>query len=166
MPHDIQQSSRRFYRFPLPSDHIPGKGRSASDISSRRSSPHHLSVLNSSSYSLGILRVQYPVKGTFYRFFCSHTPWYFIPVYASNGFCGFLTCRIFFSTCFRGSITWCPHPKHFRRKSIPVLRISHSLLPQGCCFLSFIISPTNKSILFPIPAQSFCASWSLHLQTH
>ena len=35
-------------------------------------------------------------------------------------------------------------------KSIPVLKISHLFSPQGCCFFSFIICPTEKSIHTPL----------------
>ena len=57
--------------------------------------------------------------------------------------------RSFFSTSFLGTITWCPQPMHFRRKSAPTRMISHSLLPHGCGFLSFTISPTAYlSILY------------------
>ena len=57
--------------------------------------------------------------------------------------------RSFFSTSFLGTITWCPQPMHFRRKSAPTRMISHSLLPHGCGFFSFTISPTAYlSILY------------------
>ena len=37
---------------------------------------------------------------------------------------------------------WDPQPQHFSLKSAPTRKISHSLLPQGCFFLSCTISPT------------------------
>ena len=63
--------------------------------------------------------------------------------------CFFVRPRSFFSTSFLGTITWCPQPMHFRRKSAPTRMISHSLLPHGCGFFSFTISPTAYlSILY------------------
>ena len=54
--------------------------------------------------------------------------------------------RIFFSTCFLGIIIWCPQPIHFSLKSAPILKTSHSKLPQGCFFFNFTTSPTWISI--------------------
>lgn len=51
--------------------------------------------------------------------------------------CFFVRPRSFFSTSFLGTITWCPQPMHFRRKSAPTRMISHSLLPHGCGFFQF-----------------------------
>ena len=63
--------------------------------------------------------------------------------------CFFVRPRSFFSTSFLGTITWCPQPMHFRRKSAPTRMISHSLQPHGCGFFSFTISPTAYlSILY------------------
>lgn len=49
---------------------------------------------------------------------------------------------VFFSTNFLETIIWCPHPRHFKRKSIPTRKISHSWLPHGWAFFNFTISPT------------------------
>lgn len=69
--------------------------------------------------------------------------------------------RSFFSTSFLGTIIWCPQPIHFRRKSAPTRMISHSLLPHGCGFFSFTISPTAYlSILY-----SF-STYACHLICH
>ena len=54
----------------------------------------------------------------------------------------FISPLAFFSTSFRGTIIWCPHPMHFRRKSAPTRRTSHSWLPQGWGFFILITSPT------------------------
>ena len=51
-----------------------------------------------------------------------------------------------FSTCFRGSITWWPHPVQRMRISIPTRLSSHALVPHGCDFFILITSPTFKSI--------------------
>lgn len=52
-----------------------------------------------------------------------------------------------FSTVFLGIMIWCPHPRHFKRKSMPTRRISHLFSPQGCGFFIFICCPIEKSIL-------------------
>ena len=52
----------------------------------------------------------------------------------------------FFSTSLRAIIIWCPQPMHFKRKSAPTRRTSHSLLPQGCCFFNFTISPISYTV--------------------
>ncbi len=59
---------------------------------------------------------------------------------------GFRSPLVFFSTSCLVTITICPQPMHFRRKSAPTRRISHSWLPHGCGFFSFTISPTSYTI--------------------
>ena len=51
-----------------------------------------------------------------------------------------------FSTCFRGSIIWWPHPVQRMRISIPTRLSSHAFVPHGCDFFILITSPTFKSI--------------------
>ena len=53
----------------------------------------------------------------------------------------------FFSTSFLGTMIMCPQPIHFKRKSAPTRIISHSLLPQGCCFFIINLSPGRTSII-------------------
>ena len=50
---------------------------------------------------------------------------------------------VFFSTIVRDTIISCPHPVHFNLKSAPTRNICHSVLPHGCFFLSWTISPTS-----------------------
>lgn len=61
-----------------------------------------------------------------------------------------LSSVIFFTIIFNAfclsTIIVCPQPKHFNLKSTPTLVISHSLLPHGCCFFVFTISPILYSI--------------------
>ena len=62
----------------------------------------------------------------------------------------------FFSSSFLAIIIWWPQPKHFNRKSAPILKTSHSLLPQGCCFFNLKMSPTWISIsLLPLSLSPF-----------
>lgn len=62
---------------------------------------------------------------------------------------------VFFSTSFLAIMIWCPQPKHFNLKSAPTRRISHSLLPHGCCFFNLTISPTSYSN-FSISVPTLC----------
>ena len=55
---------------------------------------------------------------------------------------------VFFSTSFLAIMIWCPQPKHFSLKSAPTRRISHSLLPHGCCFFNRTTSPTSYSVSY------------------
>lgn len=57
---------------------------------------------------------------------------------------------VFFSTSFLAIMIWCPQPTHFRRKSAPTRRISHSLLPHGCCFFNRTTSPTSYLSINPL----------------
>ena len=68
--------------------------------------------------------------------------------------------RVFFSTSRLAIMIWCPQPRHFRRKSAPTLRISHSLLPQGCVFFIRITSPTSKRSATILPFLSGPAYFS------
>ena len=61
--------------------------------------------------------------------------------------CYFFDLIIFSAFCL-STIIVCPHPQHLNLKSTPTLVISHSLLPHGCCFFIFTISPTLYSITF------------------
>ena len=64
----------------------------------------------------------------------------------NHNFIPYLICLIFFSAFARGTITSLPQPQHFILKSMPMRRISKSLLPQGCCFFIPTLSPTFISI--------------------
>ena len=57
---------------------------------------------------------------------------------------------MFFSALLRGSISSCPQPRHFRRKSAPVRSTRHVLDPQGCAFFIVKISFNRISIVSPL----------------
>ena len=49
----------------------------------------------------------------------------------------FLNLLCFFSTIFRATMIWWPHPWHFNRKSAPTRRISHSKTAAGMFLFQF-----------------------------
>ncbi len=61
----------------------------------------------------------------------------------------FYFCTVFFtlfSNLSRSSITILWHFKHFILMSAPVLKTSHVLPPQGCCFFVSTISPVSNCV--------------------